>query len=108
MRIAPVAALVETREEPAESLRRRVTIGGLAAGGGVAALVAGLTAPAIVLVGLGAVAVFIAAGMLAPMVARPLSGMLGRPLAALLGRREGWDARTRCAAHGGPPRPPPH
>ena len=85
VRIAPVAALVATREEQAESLRRRVTIGGLAAIGGIAALVAGLTAPAILLVGLGAVAVFIAAGMLAPIVARPMSGVLGRPLGALLG-----------------------
>jgi putative ABC transport system permease protein len=85
VRIAPVAALAAPREEQAESLRRRVIIGGLAAIGGVAALVAGLTAPAILLVGLGAVAVFVAAGMLAPIVARPLSGMLGRPLAALLG-----------------------
>ena len=85
VRIAPVAALVATREEKPESLRRRVTIGGLAASGGIAALVAGLTAPAILLVGLGAVAVFIAAGMLAPIVAGPMSGLLGRPLAALLG-----------------------
>jgi len=85
VRIAPVAALVESREEQGESLRRRVTIGGLAATGGVAALVAGLTAPAITLVGLGAAAVFIAAGQLAPIVARPMSGALGRPLAALLG-----------------------
>jgi putative ABC transport system permease protein len=53
--------------------------------GGIAALVAGLTAPAIVLVGIGAVATFIAAGMLAPTVARPMSSALGRPLAALLG-----------------------
>ena len=85
MRIAPVAALVETGEEPAESLRRRVTIGGVAATGGIAALVAGLTAPAIGLVGLGAMAVFIAAGLLAPIVARPMSSALGRPLGALLG-----------------------
>jgi putative ABC transport system permease protein len=85
VRIAPVAALVENREEQGESLRRRVTIGGLVATGGIAALVAGLIAPAILLVGLGAVAVFIAAGMLAPIVARPMSGMLGRPLGALLG-----------------------
>jgi putative ABC transport system permease protein len=85
VRIAPVAALAATREEQAESLRRRVTIGGLAATGGIAALVAGLTAPATLLVGLGAVAVFMAAGMLAPIVARPMSGALGRPLAALLG-----------------------
>jgi putative ABC transport system permease protein len=85
VRIAPVAALVTTREEQAGSLRRRAIVGGLAAIGGIAALVAGLTAPAVVLVGLGAVAVFIAAGMLAPIVARPVSGALGRPLAALLG-----------------------
>ncbi len=85
VRIAPVAALVPTRDEPAESLRGRVTIGGLVATASVAALVAGLTAPAILLVGLGAMAMFIAAGMLAPIVARPMSSILGRPLAALLG-----------------------
>ena len=85
VRIAPVAALVESREEQTESLRRRVTIGSLAAIGGVAALVAGLTAPAILLVGAGAVAVFIAAGLLAPIVARPMSSALGRPLGVLLG-----------------------
>jgi len=44
-----------------------------------------LTASAIALVGVGAVAVFIGAGILAPIVARPLSGALGRPLARLLG-----------------------
>jgi putative ABC transport system permease protein len=85
VRIAPVAALVATREEPGESLRRRVTIGGLVATAGIAVLVAGLTAPAILLVGLGAAAVFIAAGMLAPTVARPMASALGRPLAAVLG-----------------------
>jgi putative ABC transport system permease protein len=85
VRIAPVAALVENRDDEADSLRRRVTIGGLAGTGGIAALVAGLTAPAILLVGLGALAVFIATGLLAPIVARPMSGALGRPLAGLLG-----------------------
>ena len=85
VRIAPVAALVAPREESGESLRRRVTIGGFAAAGGIGALVAGLTAPAILLVGLGAVAVFISAGLLAPIVARPMSRALGWPLAALVG-----------------------
>ncbi len=84
-RIAPVAALAATRDEPRESLRRRVTIGGLAATGGLAALVGGLATSAILFVGLGAAAAFIAAGMLAPIVARPIAGMLGRPLAALAG-----------------------
>ncbi len=85
VRIAPVAALVEDREEQPESLRRRVRIGGLVAIGAIAALVAGLTAPAIALVAVGAVALFIATGMLAPIIARPMSSVLGRPLAALLG-----------------------
>jgi len=85
VRIPPVAALFESREDEGESLRRRVSLGGAVAGGGIAALVAGLAAPAIALVGLGAVAMFIGAGMLAPIVARPIAGTLGRPLAALLG-----------------------
>jgi hypothetical protein len=46
---------------------------------------AGVTQPAIVLVGLGALAAFVAAAMLLPIVARPLSSALGRPLAVLLG-----------------------
>jgi putative ABC transport system permease protein len=85
VRIAPVAALADSHEEEGESLRRRVITGGLAASCGIAALVVGLTAPAIVLVGLGAAGVFVGAGMLAPILARPISGTLGRPLAALLG-----------------------
>ncbi|MGH3629737.1 MAG: CopD family protein, partial [Sciscionella sp.] len=39
----------------------------------------------VALVGAGAVGIFIGVAMLAPAVARPLSGLLGRPLAALLG-----------------------
>jgi putative ABC transport system permease protein len=85
VRIAPVEALVERPEGDGESLRRRVVAGGSCAVGGVIALVAGLIAPAIGLVGIGAAAVFIAAGMLAPIVARPMASALGRPLAAVLG-----------------------
>ena len=48
-------------------------------------MLAGLAAPTIALVGLGAVLVFVATGMLVPVVARPLSSALGRPLASLLG-----------------------
>jgi len=85
VRIPPVAALVENHEDEGDSLRRRMTIGGAVAVGGVAALVAGLAASAIALVGVGALAMFVGAGMLAPIVAEPLAGFLGRPLAALLG-----------------------
>ena len=85
VRIPPVAALVGHREDRAGSWRRRTGFGGLVGAAGTAALVAGLSMPALALVGLGAVGVFIAAGMLAPVVARPVSGALGRPLARLLG-----------------------
>ncbi len=86
VRIPPVAALVEHSEDLAGSLRRSRLIGGaLVAIVGIAALLAGLAQAAIALVGLGALAVFIAVTMLAPTVARPLSSALGRPLAALLG-----------------------
>jgi putative ABC transport system permease protein len=52
---------------------------------GLVAVVAGLAQPATALVGVGALAVFVAAGMLVPVLARPLSGALGRPLARVFG-----------------------
>jgi putative ABC transport system permease protein len=85
VRIPPVAALVDHVEEEGDSLRRRVTLGGIVAICGLIAVFAGVSEPAIALVGLGALAVFIGMGMLAPIVSRPLSGALGRPLAELFG-----------------------
>jgi putative ABC transport system permease protein len=51
----------------------------------VALLAIGLSKPVVALVGVGALCVFVGVAMLAPAIARPLSGVLGRPLAALLG-----------------------
>ena len=86
VRIAPVAALVDHSEDQPESLRRwRVIAGSVLAVGGLAAVLIGLASPAMALVGIGALLVFVAVGMLVPIIARPLSGALGRPLAALLG-----------------------
>jgi putative ABC transport system permease protein len=85
VRIPAVAALVEQREDEADSLGRRVTAGGILAIAGLAAVLLGVAKPAIALVGLGALAVFIALGMLAPLIARPMSDVLGRPLERLLG-----------------------
>ncbi len=48
-------------------------------------LAIGLAKPAIALVGVGAVAIFLGAAMLAPAIARPLSSVIGRPLARVLG-----------------------
>jgi putative ABC transport system permease protein len=85
VRIAPVAALTEYDAGATESSRRRIVIGTALALLGVIGLAVGLTKPAIGLVGLGAVGVFIGIGMLAPLVARPMASVIGRPLAVLLG-----------------------
>jgi len=85
VRIPPVAALSEHDVGASESSRRRIVVGSGFAVVGVVGLAVGLTAPAIQLVGLGAVGIFIGIGMLAPLVARPMASVIGRPLAAVLG-----------------------
>jgi putative ABC transport system permease protein len=98
VRIAPVAALVEHSEDQTGFVRRRQVIASAAFGLiGLAALLAGLVKPEVLLVGIGALAVVIATSMLTPLAARPLSSALGRPLAALLGTpgRLGRENATR-------------
>ncbi len=85
VRIAPVEAVSEQQVEHEISLRRRFTWGSVITLAGIAALAAGLTAPAIQLVGIGAVLIFIGVARLAPAVARPMSSVIGRPLSRLLG-----------------------
>ncbi len=85
VRIPPVAALDDRRSGPAASLRRRFIAGAALALVGVILLAIGLAKPAIALVGVGAVAIFLGAATLAPAIARPLSSVIGRPLARLLG-----------------------
>jgi putative ABC transport system permease protein len=104
VRIPPVAALVEHSEDERDSSRRRAPAGAILAATGAAVLAAGLAKPAIALVGLGTIAIFIAAAMLAAIVSRPLSGTLGRPLAAMLGTpgqlaRENSMRNPRRTAH---------
>jgi putative ABC transport system permease protein len=83
--IPPIAALADYRGTARESSRRRIVVGGVVGVLGIAVLFVGLTGHNIKLVGVGAVAIFIGAGMLAPVVARPISSVLGRPLQAILG-----------------------
>jgi putative ABC transport system permease protein len=85
VRIAPVAALVQRDEPQNRSLRPRLIAGCVIAVASALAVLAGLSGPSTLLVGLGALGVFIAAGTLIPLAARPLSGAIGRPLAALRG-----------------------
>ena len=85
VRIPPIAALDDRRSAPAASLRRRFIGGTALALVGVIMLAIGLAKPAIALVGIGAVAIFLGAATLAPAIARPLSSVIGRPLARVLG-----------------------
>jgi putative ABC transport system permease protein len=85
VRIPPVAALDDRRSAAGASLRRRFIWGAAVALVGAAMLAGGLAKPAIALVGVGAVAIFVGTATLAPALARPLSSVIGRPLARLLG-----------------------
>jgi putative ABC transport system permease protein len=87
VRIPPVAALTGRPADGAGAgpARRRLISGSAVTVLGVALLAIGLSKPVVALVGVGAVCVFVGVAMLAPAIARPLSGVLGRPLAALLG-----------------------
>jgi putative ABC transport system permease protein len=85
VRIAPVAALSDHVAESATSLKRLFVWGAVLAVAGAVLLAIGLSAPAVALVGIGAICLFVGVAMLAPCVARPLSGTIGRPLAKLLG-----------------------
>ena len=94
VRIPPVAALTDRATDGAGSgpTRRRLLSGTALAILGVLLLGLGLSKPVVALVGVGAVCIFVGVAMLAPAIARPLSGLLGRPLAALLGT-PGWLGR---------------
>ena len=83
--IAPVTALAGRSEQRTAPLRRRMIAGSTIAAGAVVAVLAGVAEPSTVLVGIGALAVFVAAGLLVPLLARPLSSAIGRPLATLRG-----------------------
>jgi putative ABC transport system permease protein len=86
VRIAPVAALVEPRQDQPAALRRRRVVRGVAVGlVGVVLLAAGMSKASIGLVGFGGLVILIATNLLAPVVAGPLSKTVGRPLAGTLG-----------------------
>ncbi len=102
LRVAPVAALVDHGDEGPRPLRRRLLGGCCVAVVAVPLLVAGIGGASVGIVGLGAVAVFAAAAMLVPILARPVASVLGRPLGALgvpgrLGRENSMRNPRRTA-----------
>lgn len=85
VRIPPVAAITEQQGGSDVSFTRRFTIGGSIAVLGAVLLGIGLAGGTILLVGLGALLLFVGVAMLSPAVARPVASVIGRPLAAGLG-----------------------
>jgi putative ABC transport system permease protein len=85
VRIPPVAAIAAHAAAQEVCSRRRILIGGVCGVISVVALGEGIAAPAVALVGLGAVGIFVAVTLLAPIVARPMAKVIGFPLARRLG-----------------------
>ncbi|HEV2360673.1 MAG TPA: FtsX-like permease family protein, partial [Acidimicrobiales bacterium] len=85
VRIPPVAALADVETSAGVSSRRRTIVGSTVGLVGLIALGGGLSGHKIQFVGIGAAAIFVAAAMLAPLVARPMASVIGRPLAKVMG-----------------------
>jgi putative ABC transport system permease protein len=85
VRIAPIAAISDQQGGTDVSLRRRFVSGAALAVLGAVILAVGLAQPKIVLVGVGALLLFVGVAMLSPALARPLASAIGRPLARVLG-----------------------
>ncbi len=85
-RISPMEALREGAVGPAKRKRKsHVALEAAVAGLGVAIMLAGLlggfdTSPALLMLGGGALLVFIGVGMLSPLLVAPLAAVIGRPL----------------------------
>jgi len=98
VRIAPVAALVEQREDPATAVRTRTVVRGTIFGvTGIILILVGMSRASIGLVGIGALALLIATSLLSPLLAGPVSRALGGPLVSALGvpGRLGRENSTR-------------
>jgi putative ABC transport system permease protein len=102
IRIPPVAALSDRPADTDAAPHRRFVWGGAVLLAGIVLLAAGLSAGKVAVVGVGAAAIFVGVAMLAPVVARPLSGLIGRPLAGFgipgkLGRENSMRSPRRTA-----------
>jgi putative ABC transport system permease protein len=84
-RVPPMAAMRDDFMLPAASLRRRNIIGAVLMALGVVVLVAGVRGEEALPIGLGAVATFVAAAALSPLLSRPMVGGIGRLLPRVWG-----------------------
>ena len=104
--VPPVVAIGGHFQLPGRSLHRRLIVGGLVTAFGVGSLLVGLFADipnALSVVGVGALATFIGAGMLSALIARPLAAVVGGPFTrvsepAHLGRQNAMRSPRRTAS----------
>jgi putative ABC transport system permease protein len=78
-RIAPIAALRDVSVDRSAGSAKRAVIGTVVTVGGIAALLAGLSGE-LMLVGLGALSIFVGVSILGPVLARPVARLFGVPL----------------------------
>jgi putative ABC transport system permease protein len=105
-RIPPVTAMQDTLAEPRRLPARRIVPGAIMITGGAVVLslsLFGHTGNRLLTAGAGAVGVFVGAGVLGPLLARPASRVLGAPLArrrttGKLARQNAMRNPTRTAA----------
>jgi putative ABC transport system permease protein len=105
-RIPPVTAMQNTLAEPRRLPARRIVPGAIMITGGAVVLslsLFGHTGNRLLTAGAGAVGVFVGAGVLGPLLARPASRVLGAPLArrrttGKLARQNAMRNPTRTAA----------
>ncbi len=87
-RIAPLAALRDTGSPYSKSLVRRAWLGAGVLGAGLTLLLVGLftdISNGLLIVGLGAVLIFLGVSVLAPLIARGFGRVVGAPLPAMFG-----------------------
>jgi putative ABC transport system permease protein len=84
-KVPPIAALREVAQDRSAVSKKRVIAGLAATTLAVATLLVGLSNSSATVVGIGAVALFLAVSILGPVLARPVAALFGAPIARLRG-----------------------
>jgi putative ABC transport system permease protein len=84
-KVMPIAALRDVAQDRSSVSIRRILIGAFATVCAMATLLVGLNASNIKVVGVGAIALFLATAVLGPVFARPIAAIVGNPIAKLRG-----------------------
>ncbi len=84
-KVLPIAALRDVAQDRSAVSKKRIAAGVIGTASAVALLLVGLSATDPKIVGVGAVALFVAVSILGPVLARPFASLVGSPIAKLRG-----------------------